>query len=59
MDTTVVDLWVVGCGKLGMLVVKEWLQQRPGAVVVGETLTRTNHEALARLGAVPRLRSER
>jgi len=54
-----VDLWVVGCGKLGMLVAKQWLELFPTAVIVGETISTTNHAAIAELGAIPRLRSDR
>lgn len=53
------DLWIVGCGKLGMIVAKKWLEMYPSAVVVGETISRVNHRAIAQIGAIPRLRSER
>lgn len=54
-----VNLWIVGCGKLGVLVAKKWLQLNPSDVVVGETLTTHNHHDIAAVGAIPRLRSER
>lgn len=57
--TSPVDLWIVGCGKLGLLVAERWLELFPGAVVVGETSTLANHESISRIGAIPRLRSER
>lgn len=54
-----VDLWIVGCGKLGMLVASQWLEMHPDAVVVGETKSSKNHEAIIQVGAIPRLRSQR
>jgi hypothetical protein len=58
-ETRDVDLWIVGCGKLGMLVAKKWLELHPTAVVVGETMSTSNHHSIAQLGATPRLRGER
>eukprot|EP00603_Paraphysomonas_imperforata_P015750 CAMPEP_0114485840 /NCGR_PEP_ID=MMETSP0104-20121206/20160_1 /TAXON_ID=37642 ORGANISM="Paraphysomonas imperforata, Strain PA2" /NCGR_SAMPLE_ID=MMETSP0104 /ASSEMBLY_ACC=CAM_ASM_000202 /LENGTH=317 /DNA_ID=CAMNT_0001661979 /DNA_START=213 /DNA_END=1164 /DNA_ORIENTATION=- len=59
MKMSSVDLWIVGCGKLGLLVAERWLELFPGAVVVGETSTPANHATISRIGAIPRLRSER
>lgn len=42
-----------------MLQVKQWRSLFPGSRVIAETSTSTRHEELARLGAEPRLRSDR
>ena len=54
-----VDLWIVGCGKLGKLVASKWLDMHPGDVVVGETMSNSSHNTIAHLGVLPRLRSDR
>jgi hypothetical protein len=57
-ESKLVDLWIVGAGCLGTLVVKEWVSSKLGTVVA-ETKTSTRHGELKAMGAIPRLRSER
>jgi hypothetical protein len=53
------DLYIVGCGYLGKILGKGWLQAHPGCAVVGETNTEGKHEDLKSLGITPALRSAR
>jgi hypothetical protein len=53
------DLWIVGAGTLGTLVAQDWIHKFPGAKVVAETRTTSNHKDLKDFGAIPRIRSER
>ena len=53
------DLLIVGCGTLGAMAGAAWRSEFPDAVVVGETMTDTRHEALAAAGITPSLRDDR
>lgn len=50
-------LLVVGCGVLGTLAARRWLQLHPGATVVAQTRGAGSHAALAALGLQPRDRA--
>jgi D-arabinose 1-dehydrogenase-like Zn-dependent alcohol dehydrogenase len=54
-----IDLWIVGAGTLGELIVKEWMKENPSASIIAETLSPQRHQVLRNLGAQPILRSER
>jgi hypothetical protein len=53
------DLYIVGCGTLGKLIAKKWLEKFPSAYVVGETSGKYSHEELTQLGIHPTTREDR
>lgn len=53
------DLWVVGSGTLGELIVKKWREIDPSAKIIAETKSTQRHDVLKSLGAQPRLRETR
>ena len=58
-ETQLCDLWIVGCGTLGLLAAQQYKQANPTASVIGETATTKNHEELKKMQIFPRLREER
>lgn len=53
------DLWVIGSGTLGELIVKRWKELYPDAKIIAETKTDKRHDSYLDMDVLPRLREIR
>lgn len=60
-ETMLCDLWIVGCGTLGKLAAKQWLEANPADSVIAETKSDASHATLTSeiAGVFPRTRDAR